>query len=300
MNISKSTCDTLQYIPSPSEVKVLHSTSIANCVFNSFLSHTAAMFGIVTIHAIRKTSLPKPLKTLLLSLAASDLGVGFLVQPFYISLLVKWSQTADPGCAVYKVFITIMTLFSLSSFFGIAVITVDRFLAIHLHLRYQELVTHHRVLAVVISIWLLSSFLSIMPFWSPVEINSVIFSTVAASCLVSTTIVYIRIYLVVQRHKNQIETLQMQEVQRFASLRNSAMVVFYVYLVYLLCYLPQSVLLALNTNHEPSTAEKRFAFYSWTLIFLNSSLNPLIYCWKMRNIRHAIMDILRNIVIRRQ
>ena len=258
------------------------------------------MFGIVTIHAIRKTSLPKPLKTLLLSLAASDLGVGFLVQPFYVSLLVKWSLTADPGCAVYKVFITMMSFFSLSSFFGIAAISVDRFLAIHLHLRYQELVTHKRVVAVVISIWLLSAFLSIMPFWSPVEVNSVIFTIVAASCFVSITIVYIRIYLVVQRHKNEIETLQMQEVQRFASLRKSAMVVFYVYLVYLLCYLPQFILIALNANHEPSTTEKRFALYSWTLIFLNSSLNPLIYCWKMRDIRHAIIDMLRNFIIRWQ
>ena len=298
--MSKSTCDTLQYIPSPSEVKELHSTSIANCVFNSFLSHTAIMFGIVTIHAIRKTSLPKPLKTLLLSLAVSDLGVGFLVQPFYVSLLVKWSLTADPGCAVYKVFITMMSFFSLSSFFGIAAISVDRFLAIHLHLRYQELVTHKRVVAVVISIWLLSAFLSIMPFWSPVEVNSVIFTIVAASCFVSITIVYIRIYLVVQRHKNEIETLQMQEVQRFASLRKSAMVVFYVYLVYLLCYLPQFILFALNANHKPSTTEKRFSIYSWTLIFLNSSLNPLIYCWKMRDIRHAIIDMLRSFIIRRQ
>ena len=174
--MSKSACDTLQYIPSPSEVKELHSTSIVNCVFNSFLSYTAIMFGIVTIPAIRKTSLPKPLKTLLLSLAASDLGVGFLVQPFYISLLVKWSQTADPGCGVYRAFIAMMSLFSLSSFFGIAAISVDRFLAIHLHLRYQELVIHNRVVAVVFSIWLLSAFLSIIPFWSPVGINSVIFT----------------------------------------------------------------------------------------------------------------------------
>ena len=206
LNMSKSTCDTLQYILSPSEVKELHSTSITNCVFNCFLSYTAIMFGIVTIHAIRKTSLSKPLKTLLLSLAASDLGVGLSVQPFYVSLLVKWSQADDPGCAVYKVFIPIMSLFSLSSFFGIAAISVDRFLAIHLHLRYQELVIHNRVVAVVISIWPLSAFLSIMPFWSPVEINSVIFATVAVSCFVTTAIVYTRIYLVVQRHKNEMET----------------------------------------------------------------------------------------------
>ena len=47
------------------------------------------MLNIITIQAIRKTSsLPKTLKTLLLSLAASDLGVGLLVQPLYVAILV--------------------------------------------------------------------------------------------------------------------------------------------------------------------------------------------------------------------
>ena len=46
---------------------------------------------------------------------------------------------------------------------GVAAVTVDRFLAIHLHLRYQELVTHKRVVAVVI--WLLHLFASFLSFW---------------------------------------------------------------------------------------------------------------------------------------
>ena len=71
----------------------LYSTYIANCVLNVFSSYTAIMLNILTIHAMRKTSsLPKTLKTLLLSLAVSDLGVGLLVQPFYIALLVKLLQ----------------------------------------------------------------------------------------------------------------------------------------------------------------------------------------------------------------
>ena len=67
------------------------------------------MFNTVTIHAIRKTlSLPRTLKTLLLSLAVSDVGVGLLAQPFYISLLVRWIQTQDPGCNTYKAFASMM------------------------------------------------------------------------------------------------------------------------------------------------------------------------------------------------
>ena len=89
--MKKSFCEfVLDYNPRISEVENLYATSIANCVFNSFLSYAAIMLNIVTIHAITKTSsLPKTLKTLLLSLAVSDVGVGLLVQPFYTSLLVK-------------------------------------------------------------------------------------------------------------------------------------------------------------------------------------------------------------------
>ena len=76
-----------------STIEHLFSSLIANCVFNVFLSYTAITLNSVTIHAIRKTSsVPRPLKALLLSLAVSDLGVGLLVQPLYTSLLVKLLQ----------------------------------------------------------------------------------------------------------------------------------------------------------------------------------------------------------------
>ena len=108
---------------------------------------------------MKKTlSLPKTLKTLLLSLAVSDVGVGLLSQPFYTSLLVKWLQQNNPDCNIYMLFILITSVFSVASFLGVVAVSVDRILAIHLHLRCQELVTHKRVVAVMISIWLFSVF----------------------------------------------------------------------------------------------------------------------------------------------
>ena len=152
--MKKSSCEVfaLYFYSSVSEGENFDSNYIANCVFNSFLSYTVIMLNIVTIQAIRKTSsLPKTLKTLLLSLAVSDAGVGFLVQPFYISLLVKGSQQKIDACSTYEAFSMMVVLFTTASFCGVITISVDRFLAIHLHLRYQELVTHKRVVAVVIS-----------------------------------------------------------------------------------------------------------------------------------------------------
>ncbi|XP_078349062.1 beta-4C adrenergic receptor-like [Oculina patagonica] len=300
--MDESSCELmLQYYPEISDVEDLHSSFIANCVFNNFLSYTTIMLNIVTIHTIRKTpSLPKTLKTLLLSLAVSDVGVGLLVQPFYTTLLVKWSQQSIPICSTYKDFFVIALLFTLASFFGVVAVSVDRFLAIHLHLRYQELVTHKRVVAVVISIWVLSALYSSMPLWIPSNIRSALLSIGTVVGLLLTTVAYIKIYLVVRRHRNQIQTLQVQQVAQndemitFASIVKSAVCTFYVYLVYLVCYLPTFIYWATVANYDPSIALKRFLLFSLTLVYLNSSLNPVIYCWKMRHIRHAIMDILRN------
>ena len=82
------------------------------------------MLNIITryIKRSRKTpSLPKALKTLLLSLAVSDVGVGVLVQPTDAAVLVtKIEQNAD-NSAYYTIFDTFYgvqsCLFSFASFF---------------------------------------------------------------------------------------------------------------------------------------------------------------------------------------
>ena len=297
--MSKSVCELLlEFYPKISEFEDLQSTYVANCVFNSLLCYSAIMLNVVTIHAIRKTSsLPKTLNTLLLSLAVSDVGVGLLGQPIYISLLAMWLQQNDPGCNRYKAFFIIWELFSLASFLGVLAVSVDRFLAIHLHLRYQELVTHKRVVAVVIFIWVLSVFLSLMVLFVSLYVNGIFVLVLGALCLPVVIGVNIRIYLVARRHKNEIAQLRFPQPEEMANLANvvkSAVGILYVFLLFLICYLPAFIAITVYQIYGPSIPLKRAHLYSWTLFNLNSSLNPLIYCWKMTHIRHAILNMLRN------
>ena len=181
------------------------------------------------------------------------------------------------------------------------VVSVDRFLAIHLHLRYQELVTHKRVVAVVISVWVLSAVLCLSQLWVPRDIYLCLMLIILVVGFVLTTMVYIRIYLAVRRHKNQIQSQRVQQVEQngeianFATLTKSAVGIFYVYLVFLICYLPFIISLVTRKVSGPSIRLKQFYHFSVTLVFLNSSLNPVIYCWEMRHIRLTIMDILRDV-----
>lgn len=75
----------------PSKMADSHLPAVvANIVIAGFLCYTTTMMNTVTIYALWKTSsLSKPLKTLLLSLAVSDLGAGLLSQPMYIAFLVE-------------------------------------------------------------------------------------------------------------------------------------------------------------------------------------------------------------------
>ena len=200
---------------------------------------------------------------------------------------------------MYKAYYIVAYLFSAASFSGVLAVSVDRFLAIYLHLRYRELVTHKRVVAAVISIWMLCLILHFLIFSVPLDIYSLFNGIYGVSGLIFTSMIYIKLYLAVRRHKNQIQIMQTQqvaqvdEVANFASLIKSAVVIFYVYIVFLLCYLPYLISLVVTEIEGSGIVLKRFSLFGFTLAYLNASLNPVIYCWKMRHIRHAVMNILR-------
>ena len=279
----------------------LHTpTLVANCVLNGFLSYTAIVLNIITIQALRKTSsLPKTLKTLLLSLSISDLGVGLLVQPLYVAFLAmeitKNSKNTDNIIAAYWAIPN--SLFVFPSFFGVFAITVDRFLAIHLHnLRYQKLVTHKRVVAVVISFWVFSV---IACFWY--ESISVL-SVMSVVCIITTGLLYCKIYAAERHHTNQIRALQVPEqvaqngdMANAARLRKTAVATFYVYILFLVCYLPIACAGLATMIHGKNAFLSHLWLFTLTVVYLNSSFNPLIYSWKMRHIRQVVLDTLRNI-----
>jgi len=241
---------------------------------------------------------------LLLSLAVSDLGVGLLVQPMYIALMVGRIQEYQSNVNLYYAFTTSVTFFSFASLFGVMALSIDRFLAIHLHLRYQELVTHKRVVAVVVSIWVLSAFFSLIALSIPTIISYVIFSFIDFVCLLTITLLNVKIFMAVRRLTNQVQQLQdlhhtgingHGDMANAANLRKTAAGTFYVYFVFLVCYLPQICSYGVLVFSASRTVRQVLLLCTLTMVFFNSSLNPVIYCLKMRQFRRAVMALLRNI-----
>ena len=280
-----------------------YSTFVINCVFNSLLCFTAIVLNIATIIALNKASstLPKNFRTLLLSLSVSNLGVGLFVQPLHTARLFMMIEEKDQTRTfeiTSNIFYLIANFLFYTSLFGVMALAADRFLAIHLHLRYQELVTHKRIVALVTSIVIFSLILTFLVKWSPRNVTSTITVVIEFLCYITTVLVYIKIYLTLRHHTNQIHVLQAQLEQNgevianAARDRKAAVGTFYLYLVFVVCYLPITCHWVTSQINGPSAALKQFRLYANTMVLLNSSLNPLIYSWKLRHVRHAIRSVL--------
>ena len=234
----------------------LYWSSVANIVFNAFLCYSTIMLNSVTIHAIRKTSsLPKPLKILLLSLAVSDLGVGLLVQPLSIArLVIQLEQNARNNPTFQTAYHIVTNFFIFASFFSVVSLSMDRFMAIHLHLRYQELVTQKRVVSAVISFWAFCVFLVSLRIL--VNIKFVIVAIIDAVCFLTAAIANWKIHATVRHRAHQLQALQAQqvaqnvEIANVVRLKKSAYAAIGVFIAFLVCYLPHIYLFRMGNYHH--------------------------------------------------
>lgn len=179
-------------------------------------------------------------------------------------------------------------------------IGVYRLLALQLHLRYQAQVTVLRAARVVIFIWVFSGIFGTTKLWITAGLCDTFSSATIVSLLVVNFVVYLKIYLIVRRHHKQIQqqrqainqnSLSVRRFQKYIYIRfqKTALNTFLVFILLACCYMPHTVVLKMAAAGV-SIAPR---IYSTTIAFicLNSSLNPVIYCWRDREIRTAIKQV---------
>ncbi|XP_078345372.1 melanocyte-stimulating hormone receptor-like [Oculina patagonica] len=264
--------------------------AIVNVVLNapfmliSIIGNTLVLAAILRTHSLRSPSI-----ILLCSLAASDLLVGLIVQPVYVA-----HQITDNG-SLHKAGNTLAYFASGASLTTMTAISVDRFLALHYHMRYPNLMTTQRAMYTSATLWFITFILSFLTFWNINAYYFVIAISIAI-CLLISTFCYIRIYRIVRRHQLEIQAQQhVVEINAVNALNlkrstKSAKTTFIYYIVMMLCYSPTFIVVSasLSWSHVWKLAE--------TVAFMNSSINPFLYCWRLRDLRTAIVKTARKIV----
>ena len=231
------------------------------------------------------------------SLAASDLTVGFVVQPLYITSTITGNSVLFQATLMTAACATGVSLLIITA------ISVDRFLALHYHMRYPSLMTTHRAMYTSATLWLVSFLLSFLTFWKMSAYYFVTAVTIAI-CLLVSTVCYIRIYRIVRQHQLQIHA-QQQAVgsivannQTMLRSTKSAKNTFIYYIVMILCYSPLFTSMAvLSISFKDWTNE-------WSLgdtaAFMNSSINPFLYCWRLRELRMPVIATAKQMLCRQK
>ena len=253
---------------------------------------------------MKASTIPATVKKLFLSLAFSDLAVGLgsqlmtaIIRASILNMASSGYNTAFFCPTVLGVRNYFRYLLVSASFLNVIVIAFDRLLAVSLHLRYQELITAKRVNIALVSLWLISCITAFIFVFLPTS-NEIVAIVILLIGYVLTTVAYVRIYKVVKHHQNQIYSQnQLQNAQTREVLRQkkSAYNTIFVYLVFLACYLPflPSTILYLTNTSEISFIVANYA--SIFLFCLNSSLNPLVYCWRYREIRQSVKSTVKKL-----
>ena len=154
----------------------------------------------------------------------------------------------------------------------------------------------------MISIWIFNiSVNSLRRFWRYVLISRVT-SAVIYSSLVISAFCHLKIYSKLRHHKKNMRDRDLQgrqtneeffnrpmNIERYRKTVSTAVCV---QVTIVACYLPYGIVVAIQTQSPALNIAVRLAI---SLVFLNSSLNPILYCWKIRGVKLAVKNIIREL-----
>ena len=288
---------------SPYWVGELKQQSISFSAINILLSITATLGNYLILAALHKeSSLHPPSKLLYRCLATTDLLVGLVTQPvaatYWMSLVHEhWSlcrYTRDVG------YITGFALCGVS-LFTMTAISVDRLLAMLLGLRYKEIVTLRRTYIILAIVWVVCLIAGLfshldhrITFWcSPISISP---------CLVISVASYTKIFRALSHHRAQIQYHAQQQpgqpnalnIARYRKVVHSAL---WVQLALVVCYVPQFTMqIVISLSTKPFSNFFIFLGMANVLLFLNSTLNPFLFCWKISEVRRTVKQTIRQAI----
>ena len=271
---------------------------------NFVSSLTAVSWNLLIIDALRRNrSLRSPSKALLCSLALSDFMIGLIVQPLYVATeIAAMKQDLDTFNKLINptYFLLTASILLVVSGFTKTTIAVDRFLALRLRQRYRVVVTLRRVQALLVSFWVCGVLMAAL-FWWEMRYFGIILSLIIFACILISSFTFIRVYWKMRQIQVHNQNLNQQISNAFNLVRYKKSVesMLYVHILFVISFLPEIVTLcaaAIVGWEEPSGTLFVMQGVSLTVLFINSSLNPLMYCWRIREVRHSVRQSLSSVL----
>ena len=276
---------------------------------NTFLSISATLGNVLILVALRNvSSIHPPTKFLFRCLAITDLCVGLLGQPLYVYVwyITNYLDIGNfIGVLVY-VFEFIMSLLVVVSILTSAAISVDRLLALLLGLRYRHVVTLCRVRVLIACVWFIAvsntSLYCVALILFHYKLVFASLWTVRGFIILSivvSTFSYTKIFFTLRHQQAQVrdhvqpeQSNTVRSVLNIARYKKTVYSVGWIQFAMLACYGPY-IVMAFLWNFGIIDYSKIADEVFFCLVFLNSSLNPVLYCWRIKDVRQEVKNTIR-------
>ena len=228
---------------------------------------------------------------LLTCLAVTDALTGLTVQPlFVLGRILRLFDVGDPE-RVAKAHNTILFVVVTSSLLHLMLVTFERLVAIKFTMHYSNVITGKNLKLTVGAFWGFSFICGAM--WQ-LNFRLVLYFCIApvlVLCILFVTSAYVVLYRETLRHRKMIKTHQLPqgEVERFTKENKALKTTVFVIGAVVVCFLPAGVSIILHV-YGVFQGNAYVTLTSWirTSAMYNSLVNPLIYCWRQKEMRKAI------------
>ena len=274
------------------------------CSINAALS-VVAVFGnaAILIALFQCRSIHSSTKAIFYSLAFSDFGVGMIAQPLQIATGTGVLQDdLNLFCSIQPIYATVAYFFCSVSFMTITAISIDRYFALHYGGRYRLVVTGKKFTTALTFVWIGSVIWAISRMWN-IRVNKISAIFIGFLSMITSLLCYLRIYWTMKVLKTKIASRKRSSGHKRNNLhmlqyKRSVNSMLYVFVFLVACYIPYfcSLLAVAFLGYNVSVVLA--TNLTTVVIFLNSSLNPFVYCWRIREIRVRVRSIVRKTVLR--
>ena len=253
----------------------------------------------LAVYKERRTLLRNSFNCLVVNLAFADLFVGVLVLTISTYVHLLEAVTNHPDLPVLPVGHVSYFICCTASTLSLTAMAADRYIAVLYPVFYKNMINPRRALITSICVWSLSISLPLALYF---QVGFIKYAFIFANTAIAATLMifffsYISIYR--KLHVQFVMSSQLQSGLNSESAQKRALEhekritkTFVLILVaYLICYTPSCVIIyILNFCRSCSCVTIHwFRDLQYVFIWVNSSLNPFLYSWKIPSFRSAVL-----------
>ena len=222
------------------------------------------------------------------ALSVLDFLVGILLQPMFIAGVgLPVLKTKNVCGFYYWGFALLVPVLSVGSMTILALIAIERFIAVKFSLKYTTYVTRFRAIVAITIVLLINLSISVLSYQDkkgPAYFT--VISTITGLSYAIMIACYFSIYFMLKAHEREYPNKASLEITKTIALAS---------LVCGLCWLPFSIAMPLVSRTtdptDPKSVLKKMFIYEWlaTLLLANSALNVGVYCWRNTALRREIV-----------